>query len=183
MKEKIKEIIVVEGRDDEIAIKHAVDAHVLKTHGYYISNKLIATIKKYEKRPGIIIFTDPDFVGEKIRKKLSKEVPTAKHAFLEKSKATKNNNIGIENANPFDIIDALNKAKASINSSSNLYDMSDMIDAGLTGNKDSKNKRILLGEILGIGYASGNTFLKRLNAFQISKDDYNKALEEMSKKL
>ena len=34
MKPKIKEIIIVEGKDDIAAVKHAVDAHVIAVHGY-----------------------------------------------------------------------------------------------------------------------------------------------------
>lgn len=37
--EQIKEIIVVEGRDDECAIKRAVNATVIKTSGFALSKK------------------------------------------------------------------------------------------------------------------------------------------------
>ena len=36
---KIKEILVVEGRDDTAAIKKSVDAITIETHGYGITNK------------------------------------------------------------------------------------------------------------------------------------------------
>ena len=36
---KIREILVVEGRDDTAAIKKSVDAITIETHGYGITNK------------------------------------------------------------------------------------------------------------------------------------------------
>ena len=64
----IKEVIVVEGRDDEAAVKKAVDAEIITTHGYGISQKTYRRIEEAYERCGIIIFTDPDFAGENIRK-------------------------------------------------------------------------------------------------------------------
>ena len=61
-------------------------------------------IKAAQKRRGVIIFTDPDFAGEKIRKKIAAEVPGCKHAFLPREEAKKDGDIGIENASPESII-------------------------------------------------------------------------------
>ena len=46
MKKVIKEVIVAEGRDDEIQIKKAVDAEVITTHGFGFGNKLINLLKE-----------------------------------------------------------------------------------------------------------------------------------------
>jgi ribonuclease M5 len=55
----IKEIIVVEGRDDEAAVKRAVDAETIATHGFGIRAETLARIAKayqngnhYIYRPG-----------------------------------------------------------------------------------------------------------------------------------
>ena len=44
MKMTIKEVIVAEGRDDEIAIKKAVDAEIITTHGFAFGRKLICLL-------------------------------------------------------------------------------------------------------------------------------------------
>ena len=62
----IKEIIVVEGRDDVTAVKAAVDAEVIAVSGFGINKNTIDKIKEAQKRKGVIILTDPDFAGEKI---------------------------------------------------------------------------------------------------------------------
>lgn len=176
----IKEIIVVEGRDDEIAIKRAVDADVIQTHGYSFGKKLINQLKKYSKDRGIIIFTDPDFVGKRIRKIISKEIPDAKHAFLEKSKATKGIDIGIENASDKDIIEALKKAKPQYQEYEEVFDKSDMLKYGLDGTKNAKMRRRLVSEKLGIDYGNSKAFLRSLNSFKISRKDLEKALKELN---
>ena len=78
----IREVIVVEGKDDEAAVKKAVDAEVIITSGLGIEEKTIERICHAQQRTGVIIFTDPDFPGEKIRKMISEKVPGCKHAYL-----------------------------------------------------------------------------------------------------
>ena len=64
----IKEIIVVEGRDDESAVKAALsDAEIIVTHGYGIGDGTWKRLERAYKGPGILIFTDPDHTGEQIR--------------------------------------------------------------------------------------------------------------------
>ena len=83
----IKEIIVVEGRDDVTAVKRALDAELITTGGFGFPKGVMERIKAAQKRRGVIIFTDPDFAGEKIRKKIAQEVPGCKHAFLPREEA------------------------------------------------------------------------------------------------
>ena len=67
----IKEIIVVEGRDDTAAIRQSVDAVTIETHGYGIRQSTWELIDKAYETTGIIIFTDPDTAGEQIRRRLA----------------------------------------------------------------------------------------------------------------
>ena len=53
------------------------------------------------------MFTDPDFAGKKIRDTLKRYIPNIKHAFISQKDATRNDNIGVENANDEAILDAL----------------------------------------------------------------------------
>lgn len=62
---KIKEFIVVEGRDDTTAIKRAVEADTIETNGSAINQATIEKIKRAQETRGVIIFTDPDYPGEK----------------------------------------------------------------------------------------------------------------------
>lgn len=62
---KIKEVIVVEGKDDTKRIQRAVDADTIETRGSAIPEETLMLIKKLAKTRGVIVFTDPDFSGEK----------------------------------------------------------------------------------------------------------------------
>ena len=86
MKKTIKEAIIVEGRDDTTAIRRAVDAVTIETHGFGMPDHIWPVIEKAYQEKGIIVFTDPDYAGEKIRRKIIERFPACKQAFLPKGK-------------------------------------------------------------------------------------------------
>lgn len=175
----IKEVIVVEGKDDVAAVKAAIDAEIITTNGFGYGKELIKTLKKLSQRRGIIIFTDPDYMGEKIRRDIAAQVKGCKHAFLPQSKTTKKDDIGIENAKPEDIILALKRAKPIMVEQKEIYTKEDMILFGLAGGKNSRAFRDRLGHDLGIGYGNAKQFLSRLNNFGISKEEFIEAVERI----
>lgn len=61
----IKEVIVVEGKDDLAAVKRACQAEVIITNGLGITAEKIAEIKAAQERCGVIILTDPDYPGRR----------------------------------------------------------------------------------------------------------------------
>lgn len=176
---KIKEIIVVEGRDDTDAIKKSVDAITIETHGYGITKATWGLIEKAYNEKGIIVFTDPDHAGEQIRRRIMEKFPDAKEAFLDRRAAAKDGDVGIENAAPEDIRRALEKARCSVEKGGEAFTMDDMMTAGLVGQADSSQKRDKLGKTLGIGYGNGKIFLQRLNKFGVSRAEFERALQEI----
>ncbi len=172
--EAIEEIIVVEGRDDQAAIKRAIDTETIATHGFGISQSTWKLIEKAYETRGIIIFTDPDFAGEEIRRRIKERFPKAKEAFLAREDATKAGDIGIENAKPQDILEALEKAQCTKTRIVENFSMKDMYRFGLSGEKGSKEKRIALGKTLGIGYGNTTSFLNKLNQYGIRREVFEK---------
>ncbi|MGE5626760.1 MAG: ribonuclease M5 [Solirubrobacterales bacterium] len=173
----IKEVIVVEGRDDITAVKRAVDAEVIAVGGFGINKKVIQRIQEAQKRKGVIVFTDPDFAGEKIRKIISKRVPGIKHAYISQKEGIKDGDIGVENASPESIIKALNSAKCETAEKREEFNSQDMISNMLTGYACSKERRDKLGNILGIGYCNASQFVTRLNNYGIDREEFNNALK------
>ena len=110
--EKIQEIIVVEGRDDTAAIRRAVDAQTIETHGFGMSEEMWRQIDKAVHTRGIIVLTDPDYPGEYIRRQIRTRYPGCKEAFLPKSEALRDGDVGVENASPEAIRQALAGARA-----------------------------------------------------------------------
>ena len=181
----IKEVIVVEGRDDITAVKRAVDAEIIATSGFGINAKTIERIKEAQKRKGVIILTDPDFAGEKIRSIISKRVKGVKHAYIsqEDGLRAKDGNIGVENAKPEVILKALENAKITLEEKQEFFNMTDMYYFKLTGSSDSKARRQFLGKILGIGYGNANQMVSRLNNYGITKEEFIDAIEKIKKQL
>lgn len=174
----IKEIIVVEGKDDISAVKRAVDAEIIATSGLGLTQKTIDIIKKASENRGIIILTDPDFPGKKIRNMISSQIENCKHAFIPRDKANKKGNIGVENASPEAIIEALENARAEITEDRLEFTNEDMIYYELVGNDNASKRRSKLGDVLGIGYCSAKQFLKRLNNYGITREELEAAIDK-----
>lgn len=172
MRPRIDKIIIVEGRNDESAVKSAVDADIIVTSGFSISERTWNLIESAYKGPGIIVFTDPDFAGENIRRRIKQRFPGSSHAYLTKNDARKNSDIGIENATADSIVTALKKATTFTIKSKNIFTSEDLFHFGLIGSPESAKNRERMGEALGIGSCNGKTFLARLNSFGIKREDF-----------
>jgi ribonuclease M5 len=179
----IKEVIVVEGRDDVDAVKKAIDAEIIAVGGFGINSKVIERIKEAQKRKGVIVLTDPDFAGEKIRRIISKRVKGIKHAYIAKEDGLKNGDIGVENASPEVILKALEMAKITVEEKHEFFNMQDMFYFKLTGDNTSKIRRRILGKILGIGYGNATQIISRLNNYGITKEEFTDAIGEIEKQL
>ena len=176
----IKEVLVVEGKMDVVAIGKAVEADCIITEGFNLKPKALDAIKQAYKKRGIIILTDPDSAGERIRQFLSKRFPDAKHAFGPRDEATANDDIGIEQASPESIRKALEKVRTLDWNPSEIFSGADLIRAGLSGAADASERRARLGARLGIGYANAKTFLLRLNHYGVTREEFEAALAEES---
>lgn len=185
---KIKEAIIVEGRDDEARVKQSIDAMIIVTHGFGIKEETWTLIDKAYREKGVIIFTDPDHAGEMIRRKIEKRCPKALHANLSREKARKNKDIGVENARPQDVLTAILSAKSKKNDtqgksllanksqSESSLSPEDIYALGICGGEGAKIRRERLCYKLGIGYTNAKGFIKRANDFGISKKDIMEAL-------
>ena len=130
---------------------------------------------KLNERKGIIVLTDPDYAGKRIANIIREYVPNAKFASI----ASKNSNVGVENASDEAIIEAIKRARPELESVSDEFTMEDLVDNKLIGVDGSKEKRIELCKKLSINYTNGKQLLVKLNSFGITRDEFNKALEEI----
>lgn len=181
--EMIKEVIVVEGKSDTAAIKRAVEADTIETNGSAVGEDVLRRIALAGERRGVIIFTDPDHAGERIRKIVARHVPGCKHAFLPQEKAFYKGDIGIENASPEAIRQALSELRTETDAKAGDIAWEDLMEAGLIVHPDAANRRLLMGKELGIGYANGKQFYKRCTSFRITKEEFAAALRQMEQQL
>ena len=238
-KPRIKEAIVVEGRDDTLAVSKAVDAIIIETHGFGLSDKTWKILDKAYRERGLIILTDPDHGGRSIRRKILNRFPGSKEAFVSTEKASKKGDVGIENAAPDDIWEALSKARPSLAPSSlapsslapsshapsngettkerykasyeesykerykvsyeesykehykknceesykeshkKNYDMNLLVKWNLVGESNSRKRREVFCDNLGIGYSNAKGLLKKLNQYEIGEAEIESALSSI----
>lgn len=182
---RIKEVIVVEGKSDTNKVKQAVEADTIETNGSAIDQATLQLIKHAQEKRGVIIFTDPDYPGERIRHIITQDVPGCKHAFLPKKEAiatATRKSVGIEHATNLAIQHALEHVYelADQDIESDLT-KADLIRYGLIGEAKSRARREQLGEHLHIGYTNGKQLLQRLQMFQIQNDELNAAMMHILK--
>lgn len=182
----IHEIIVVEGKSDTQAITRAVHADTIETNGSAVSEETLQAIEKAFERRGVIVLTDPDYPGQRIRHIVTQRVPGAKQAFIDRKQAhsgTPSKSLGVEHAS----IEAIQEALLHVYTPKGAETAQDaipqrmLIQAGLIGGPTSRARRKRLGELLRIGYTNGKQLQQRLRMFQITHDEVARALETMDK--
>ena len=181
-KRKIPEVIVVEGKDDTANLKRYYKVDTYETRGSAFNQDDLERIAKLQELRGVIVFTDPDYNGERIRKIIMQEIPQAKHAFLNRGEAvpkskTKGRSLGVEHASFEDLEKALSGLVGSYEDE-NFFDITkfDLMRLGLLMGKDSRKRREYLGEALRIGYCNGKQLLKRLELFGVSLAEVEDAM-------
>lgn len=171
---KIQEVVVVEGKDDTANLRHFYDVDTYETRGSAINDDDLERIDKLNDLRGVIVFTDPDYNGERIRKIIMNAIPNVKHAFLNRDEAvpkskTKGRSLGVEHASFDDLQKALSGVLGHFDDDDQ-FDITktDLMRLGLLMGADSRKRREYLGEKLRIGYSNGKQLLKRLELFDIT---------------
>ena len=182
-KRKIPEVIVVEGKDDTANLKRYYEVDTYETRGSAINQDDLERIATLQELRGVIVFTDPDYNGERIRKIIMREIPQAKHAFLNRGEAvpkskTKGRSLGVEHASFEDLEKALSGLVGSYYEDEYFFDITktDLMRLGLLMESDSRKRREYLGEALRIGYCNGKQLIKRLELFGISLAEVEDAM-------
>ncbi|MBJ8326168.1 ribonuclease M5 [Streptococcus pacificus] len=184
---KIQEVIVVEGKDDTTNLRRFYDVDTYETKGSALTEDDIERIERLHDLRGVIVFTDPDYSGEQIRKRLMAAIPTLKHAFLNQSEArpkskTKGRSLGVEHASFEDLQKALKGVTQSFDDENQFnIKTSDLVRLRLILSEDSRRRREFLGQELRIGYSNGKQLLKRLELFGILLEDVEESLKKYEK--
>lgn len=179
----IKEIIVVEGKSDTIAVQRATGADTIETNGSAVSEETLQKIEHAQQTRGVIVFTDPDYPGRRIRAIIEERIPEVKHAFLDRKKAIAKNGkkVGIEHAADDVIRQALEAVYTTAPADFAEIPASRLIEAGLIGHPEARQRRARLSELLQIGQVNGKGLQKRLGMFRISEAAFRQAVETIDK--
>lgn len=167
MKKKIKEVIVVEGKTDTAVIQKLFDVDTIETHGLALDEATLELIEELEKTRGVIILTDPDYPGMRIRNMIMERVPHVKQAFVDKKDAIGKKKLGIAEAREEAIIQALENV-VSFSKESQSLTWEEFISLDIIGDKQ---KRLAIYDLFHLGYGNAKTLFKRLNMASITKQD------------
>jgi ribonuclease M5 len=179
---QIKESIIVEGVYDKIKLSRFIDGIIFPTNGFrvFTDADILKTIKLLADKTGIVIFTDSDSAGFKIRNYIKQSLPEnkVKHAYIpdvkgkerRKTMTGKEGLLGVEGMGEDVILNALRQAGCSINGTETMPRMlhkitkSDLYAAGLSGDVNSATYRRELAKCMGIpSKISANMLLDCLN--------------------
>lgn len=175
----LKEVLVVEGKMDTVAIRKALEADTIETGGFTLAPYTLRQIEAAYKKRGIIILTDPDGAGERIRHFLTERFPEAGQAFIPKIQATAHNDVGVEQAQPEAILAALAKVRHHEYRPQAEFNHMDLFNNNLNGSPQAAARRDALGAELGIGYGNAKRFLERLNHYGVSREEFQAALAKI----
>ncbi len=195
---RVKEAIVVEGRYDTIRLCGVVDAVIVQTNGFrlFSSEETIAMLRRLAKERGLIVLTDSDAAGFLIRDRIAAAVPKEQllHAYIpqrhgkepRKQEASREGLLGVEGMTDEELLRALRMAGATFEDDGAVCTAPYMTTArlmadGLTGGRDSKQKREALCRLLDLPtYLSTARLMAVLNA-AVSEEEYGNALARVDK--
>jgi len=178
---KIQEVLVVEGKDDTVNLRRFYDVDTYETRGSAINDEDLERIEKLNNLRGVIVFTDPDYNGERIRKLIMTAVPTAKHAFLNRGEAvpkskTKGRSLGVEHASFEDLQKALSGVLGNYDDENQPYSPLEQLDMAL-GKEVTPYHRLISANGRGFIVAMREEAAKILKGFG-AKSRYNKIMDE-----
>lgn len=163
--ERIKEIIVVEGKTDTAVLKELFEVDTIETHGLQLDSQTLELIKQANETRGIIVLTDPDYPGKKIRNQIQEVVPNCKHAFVEKKDAIGKHKVGIAEARKEAIIKAIENM-VSFHEQKESITWNEFISLDIIGNT---KRREAIYQAFYLGHGNVKTLFKRLNMVGITK--------------
>lgn len=177
------EVIIVEGRDDTKRLIETFGPTIktIETNGSAISRKVQDQIKAASEQFDIIIFTDPDYQGERIRKIVTEIVPNAKQAYLTQEEADSGKSkasLGIEHAQPEVIKHALTNLMSPHPGKATVIPMIELVKLKLVGHTDAKARRKIISEHFRLGHLNGKQLQKRLSQYNITLEQIQTVLSE-----
>jgi ribonuclease M5 len=176
--EKYPALIVVEGKSDKDLIDSFMNADIVITNGSEVSRETISYIKEVAKKRDVIVLTDPDSPGKRIRDVLNSNIPGLLHAYIPKEKAIKRHKVGVAESSKEVVLEALSHLVPNKYVEHPTLTFNDLMELGLVSSTDSTRKRDLLDKKFHVGHTNGKSLLVRCNSLGLTRKDLEEALHE-----
>ena len=161
---KIDEAIIVEGKYDKIKLSSLVDAVIIITNGFGIfkDEEKLELIRYYAQKTGIIILTDSDSAGRRIRgyikgainkgKVTNVYIPDIFGKEKRKDKPSAEGKLGVEGIDPQVLLAAFERSGIAASQSESAGDITRLClyELGLSGGENSRELRKRLQKSLGL---------------------------------
>ena len=195
---KIKQAIIVEGKYDKIKLSGIIDAPIIQTDGFGIfkDKELQCLIRNLAEKRGILVLTDSDSAGFKIRSFIGSTVDPKNivHAYIpdifgkesRKTEPSKEGKLGVEGVSEEIIMKALANAGVLCETAEEPerpITKLDLYELGFTGGLDSAKKRAALLKYYSFpARLSANALVKVLNSIT-TYDQFLEDVKEIEKEL
>lgn len=153
---KLSQTVIVEGKYDRIRLANILDANIVELGGFRIfkNRERLGLIRRIAEKTGIIILTDSDAAGFKLRHYLSSAIdggsiinvyiPEISGKEKRKTRPGKEHLLGVEGMSAETLAEAFRKAGISPDGTAARpapLTKSDLYGMGLSGKEDSAQKR------------------------------------------
>ena len=196
---KIKEAVIVEGKYDKIKLSAIIDTVIIETDGFAVfkDKEKQKFIRFLAEKRGIIIMTDSDSAGFKIRNFINgiTKSENIKNVYIpdiygkekRKTEMSKEGKLGVEGMKPEIILSALEKAGVLCdkNEKTECYKIThtDFFEDGISGGENSSEIRKALAKQLDLPERiSSSALLKIINVY-MTYDEYKEAVKTVKNKL
>ena len=196
---KIKEAVIVEGKYDKIKLSAIIDTVIIETDGFAVfkDKEKQKFIRFLAEKRGIIIMTDSDSAGFKIRNFINgiTKSENIKNVYIpdiygkekRKTEMSKEGKLGVEGMKPEIILSALKKAGVLCdeNEKTECHKIThtDFFEDGISGGENSSEIRKALAKQLDLPERiSSSALLKIINVY-MTYDEYKEAVKTVKNKL
>jgi len=190
----IEQAIIVEGKYDKIKLSSIIDAVILVTDGFRIfkDEEKMSIIRYYAATTGVLILTDSDSAGFKIRNYLKGSVggnvtnvyiPDVFGKERRKVHPSKEGKLGVEGIDPDVIIDAFRKAGVLFSERDETRERItrlDLYNDGLSGRENSSLKRKILLKELGLPELLTTTGMLEILNTMMSVEEYHQLMARIN---
>ena len=164
-KKYIPGVIVVEGAHDVSKLSTLYKSVFVVTNGYEVPEAEINFLKVLKKDTQIIILTDKDEAGEKIRERINTIIGNAINVEVEAPKSNKKK--GVAECELSEIEKALDKYTDIKKEVIQI----DLYKLGIVGKEDSKELRRMLSNKFNLGLVNKNNMITRLHLLGITEKE------------
>mgnify|MGYP000954407852 CR=1 FL=1 len=194
---RLKQAVIVEGKYDRIRLSGLIDALIIETGGFavFTDRERLSLIRRLAEHRGIVVLTDSDSAGFRIRSFLGGSIPPdrIRHVYIpdvygrerRKSAPGREGKLGVEGMTDDALLEAFRAAGIAPETSESVPEQkrpitkTDLYFDGLAGGPDSAALRARLIRRLGLPQRlSANRLLQVLNVL-VTREEYQRLAQEI----